>query len=80
MPHYSEGLSETKFWSTIARRFPLAYWMLDKWSQSFAYRAPFDALIFIIGGAAVTFIALTIIGLNVMKVAQENPVNALRSE
>src|SRR3989337_236464 len=42
--------------------FPLAYWMFDKWSQSFAYRAPFDPVIFVIGAAAVTFIALTIIG------------------
>jgi hypothetical protein len=54
--------------------------MFDKWSQSFASSASFDALIFMIGGAAVTFIALTIIGLNAMKVVEENPVNELRSK
>ncbi len=54
-------------------------WMLGKWSQSFAYRA-FRCVNLYHRAAAETFIALTIIGLNAMKVAQENPVKALRPE
>lgn len=59
---------------------PVAYLILTKWSESFAYRAPFDPLLFVIGAVSVTAIALIIVSLNATRVAQEDPVKALRPE
>jgi putative ABC transport system permease protein len=59
---------------------PIAYLILAKWSESFAYRAPFDPLLFVVGAAAVTVIALIIVSLNARRVASEDPVKSLRPE
>jgi putative ABC transport system permease protein len=59
---------------------PVAYLVLDRWSQSFAYRAPFDPLLFLLAGALVTAIAIVIVSLNAVRAAGEDPVKSLRPE
>ena len=58
----------------------VAYWGILEWSQGFAYRAPLNPLLFLLGAFTIFFIALVIVGINASKVAVENPTDALRSE
>lgn len=58
----------------------VAYWAILNWSTSFAYRAPMNPLLFILGALIVFVVALIIVGFNASKVATENPTSALRSE
>lgn len=58
----------------------VAYWAIGEWSTGFAYRAPLNPLLFILGALIVFAIALIIVGVNASKVAVENPTSALRSE
>jgi putative ABC transport system permease protein len=59
---------------------PIAYLVLSSWSQSFAYRAPFDPFLFIGAALLVSAIALVIVSLNAARAAGENPVKSLQSE
>ena len=58
----------------------VAYWAIAEWSAGFAYRAPLNPLLFVLGALIVFIFALVIVGVNASKVAVENPTNALRSE
>jgi putative ABC transport system permease protein len=58
----------------------VAYLAILEWSSGFAYRAPINPLLFILGACIVFVVALIIVGLNASKIATENPTNALRSE
>ena len=57
-----------------------AYLAMLEWSSGFAYRAPLNPLLFVLGALIVFVVALIIVGLNASKVAVENPTSALRSE
>lgn len=57
-----------------------AYWATLEWSAGFAYKAPLNPLLFVIGSLIVFIVALVIVGLNASKVAVENPTDALRAE
>ncbi|MFT3823411.1 MAG: ABC transporter permease [Chitinophagaceae bacterium] len=59
---------------------PLAWWAMDKWLQSFAYRTNVSWWIFAVCGAAMLAIAMGIMAFKVIKAAISNPVKALRSE
>ena len=59
---------------------PVAWWAMNKWLQSFAYRIHISWWIFIIAGAAAILIALITISFQSIKAATANPVNSLRSE
>jgi putative ABC transport system permease protein len=58
----------------------VAYFAILEWSTGFAYRAPMNPLLFLIGALIVFVVALIIVGLNASKTATENPTSALRSE
>ncbi len=60
--------------------FPVAWWAMNKWLQSFAYRIHITWWIFIIAGAAAILIALITISFQAIKAAVANPVKSLRSE
>ncbi|HLY68410.1 MAG TPA: ABC transporter permease [Puia sp.] len=60
--------------------FPLSWWAMNKWLQSFAYRINISATIFIVAGASIIFITLTTISYQALKAAVANPVRSLRSE
>lgn len=59
---------------------PLAWWVMNKWLQDFAYRIDLGAWIFITAGGLALLIALLSVSIQAIKAAIANPVKALRSE
>jgi putative ABC transport system permease protein len=60
--------------------FPLAWWAMNKWLQSFAYRIHISWWIFVIAGLTAILIALITVSFQAIKAAMANPVKSLRSE
>ncbi len=60
--------------------FPLGWWAMNRWLQSFAYRVPISWWIFVVAGGAAIFIALLTVSLQTIRAAIANPVKSLRSE
>ena len=59
---------------------PLAWFVIYKWLQDYAYRIPISWWIFILAGAAACLIAIVTISFQAIKAAVANPVKSLRSE
>ena len=59
---------------------PIAWWTMNKWLQSFAYRQPIDWTIFAFTTIIALVIGLLTIGSQAIKAAVANPVKSLRSE
>jgi putative ABC transport system permease protein len=59
---------------------PVAYWMMDRWLQDFAYRVSPSAFIFIATGVGIMAVAILITGYHSLKASLMNPVNVLRDE
>jgi putative ABC transport system permease protein len=59
---------------------PIGYWAIVQWSQGFAYRVPIGLTIFLLGSGVVLLIATLIVGVNGIRAASENPVEAMRTE
>ncbi len=59
---------------------PVAWIMMNRWLQDFAYHIPVRWWIFGISGLVVILIALITVSLQVFKAAVANPVKSLRSE
>ena len=60
--------------------FPLSYWAMNKWLQSFAYRINISWWIFLVAGVIAILIALITVSFQSIKAAVANPVESLRSE
>jgi putative ABC transport system permease protein len=60
--------------------FPLAYWVMSKWLQDFAYRITISWWIFFIAGFIAMLIALVTVSFQAIKAALMNPVKSLKSE
>jgi putative ABC transport system permease protein len=60
--------------------FPLAWWVMHKWLQDFAYRVGISWWIFALAGIAALFIALITVCYQALKAALTNPVKSLRTE
>lgn len=60
--------------------FPLAWWAMNHWLQSFAYRIHMGASVFVIAGASVIFITLLTVSFQAIRAAIMNPVKSLRTE
>ncbi len=60
--------------------FPIAWWMMSKWLEDFAYRINISVWVFIAAGAIAIAVALLTISFQAFKAAFANPVKALRSE
>lgn len=60
--------------------FPIAWWMMTKWLQSFAYRVRISWWIFLVSGMITLVVALATIGWQSVKAAMANPVKSLRTE
>lgn len=60
--------------------FPLAWWALSKWLQSFAYRASINWWVFVITGFTAIAIALLTVMFQAIKAGIANPVRSLRTE
>lgn len=59
---------------------PLAYFVLDRWLDSFAYHFEIGPAVFLASGAVALAIALVTISSQAIKAALTNPVDALRYE
>jgi putative ABC transport system permease protein len=59
---------------------PVAYWAMSRWLQSFAYRAGIDPLIFVLSAVLALAIALFTVSYQAIRAALSNPVDALRYE
>jgi putative ABC transport system permease protein len=59
---------------------PLAWWVMNKWLQDFAYRINITWGIFALAAVAACSIALVTVGFQSIKAALMNPVKSLKSE
>ena len=60
--------------------FPVAWWIMHNWLQSYQYRITISWWIFFIAGVAAIMIALITISFQAIKAALANPVKNLRTE
>ncbi len=60
--------------------FPVSWWAMNQWLQSFAYRVQVSFWVFIVAGLAAIIIALLTVSFQAIKAAIANPVKSLRSE
>jgi putative ABC transport system permease protein len=59
---------------------PLAWYAMDKWLESFAYKISIDGMVFVYAGATALIIALLTVSFESIKAATTNPVDSLRNE
>jgi putative ABC transport system permease protein len=59
---------------------PVAWWAMNKWLQSFAYRIIISWWMFVLAGLIAVFIALLTVSFQAIKAAVANPVKSLRTE
>ncbi len=57
---------------------PLAYFVMTRWLQNYAYAAALNFAWFVVGGAVALVIAWLTIGAHAITASRRNPVNALR--
>jgi putative ABC transport system permease protein len=60
--------------------FPIAWWMMNMWLQSFAYRINISWWIFALAGLLTIAIAMITVSFQAIKAAMANPVKSLRTE
>jgi len=59
---------------------PIAYYVMQKWLENFAYKTTLSWSIFALAGVVALGIALLTVSLQSWRVANKNPVEALRYE
>jgi putative ABC transport system permease protein len=59
---------------------PLAFLLMGRWLDGFAYRTTLDPLTFLAAGLAAVAIAVLTVGGHALRAARANPVDTLRSE
>lgn len=86
------GASATSIVSLLSKEFvklvviamliasPLAYYVMNRWLQDFAYRIDIGVLTFVLAGSVALVIALLTVSLQSLRAAMANPVEALRYE
>lgn len=86
------GASITEIMITISKPFliwvmianllawPVAYLIMNKWLQNFAYRTSISFWIFIVAGVAAVIIALFTVSFRAFKAATANPIKSLKTE
>ncbi|MDB4901468.1 MAG: acetylornithine deacetylase [Mucilaginibacter sp.] len=60
--------------------FPVAWWMMNNWLQSYQYRVAIHWWIFALAGCTALLVALITVSFQAIKAALINPVKSLRSE
>ncbi len=86
------GASQTQILSLLSREFvlyialssliafPIAYYAINQWLQTFAYRTELGIGIFLLGSLVLFLIVLTTVTTQTLKAARANPADALRDE
>ncbi|HEV9037266.1 MAG TPA: FtsX-like permease family protein, partial [Puia sp.] len=59
---------------------PLAWWIMHRWLQDFAYRTSLSWWIFVVAGFGLLGIALVTVLMRSLKAGRANPVDNLRTE
>jgi putative ABC transport system permease protein len=59
---------------------PIAWFLMDRWLQDFAYRIVPSSWIFVLTAGGVLLVAMVITGYHSLKASMMNPVNVLRDE
>lgn len=59
---------------------PIAYYSMNNWLESFAYKTTLSWWVFMLAGIFVLFVTLVTVSWQTFKVARRNPVEALRYE
>ncbi|MFM9911092.1 MAG: ABC transporter permease [Chitinophagaceae bacterium] len=59
---------------------PIAWYIMNKWLQDFAYRITISWWIFLVAGVVILLIALVTVSFQAIKAAIANPVKSLRTE
>jgi putative ABC transport system permease protein len=59
---------------------PLAWWIMNRWLQDFAYRTNIGLMVFLISGSIACLIAFITVSTQAMRAALTNPVKSLRTE
>ncbi|MGN7821099.1 ABC transporter permease [Chitinophaga sp. 22536] len=60
--------------------FPLSWWIMDRWLQSFAYRTGISIWVFVLTSVGVTVVALLTVSYHALRAAMANPVKSLRAD
>jgi putative ABC transport system permease protein len=74
--------NEFSKWVLIANiiAWPLAYYFMNRWLQTFAYRTTIGFGIFFFSGLVALVIALLTVGYQSIRAARCNPIDSLRYE
>lgn len=59
---------------------PIAWYFMNKWLQSFAYRINISWMVFVVAGVVTALVAFITIGWQAIKAALANPVKSIKSE
>lgn len=59
---------------------PIAWWIMNKWLEDFAYRIEIKWWMFLLTGIATIVIALLAVGYHSIKAATANPIKSLKTE
>jgi len=57
---------------------PIAWYLMNQWLQNFAYRISINVWVFVTAAVTAILIALLTTGIQAIKAAKANPVNALK--
>ncbi|MGC4035826.1 MAG: ABC transporter permease [Chitinophagaceae bacterium] len=60
--------------------FPISWWAMHSWLNSFAYRVNISTIVFIVAASIILFITLLTVSFQAIKAALANPVKSLRTE
>ncbi|MGZ3879932.1 MAG: ABC transporter permease [Flavisolibacter sp.] len=86
------GASVTEIVTTISKPFlfwvlaaniiawPVAYIIMHRWLQNFAYRTSIEFWVFLVAGVAAFIVSLVTVGFQALAAARSNPVRSLRTE
>jgi putative ABC transport system permease protein len=64
----------------ICIAWPIAFLIMNKWLQNFAYRANLDILTFVISGVVILLVTFLTVSYQAIKAATANPINSLKYE
>jgi len=59
---------------------PIAWWVMNKWLQAFAYKANMNWWVFLVSASVALAIAIITVGFQAIKAATMNPVKSLKTE
>ncbi|HTI89625.1 MAG TPA: ABC transporter permease [Puia sp.] len=60
--------------------FPVAWWVMNSWLQSYAYRVHIHAWVFVVAGLTAIGIALATVSFQAVKAAIANPIKSIKAE